>query len=65
MFGVAGIVGGDYRRPAVEKLLREHHRGDRDHSTGAWQLLVFELSRSNYLARPGKTAGVMVGAMQV
>jgi asparagine synthase (glutamine-hydrolysing) len=56
---------GYFRRSAVEKLLREHHRGDRDHSASLWQLLVFELWHRNYLERPGRVARDSVGAMRV
>jgi asparagine synthase (glutamine-hydrolysing) len=55
---------GYFRRSAVEKLLREHHRGDRDHSAGLWQLLVFELWHRNYMERTSRAASVTVGAMQ-
>jgi hypothetical protein len=33
----------------VERLLREHKQGYRDHSAIIWQLLVFELWHRNYL----------------
>ncbi|HEX5423876.1 MAG TPA: asparagine synthase (glutamine-hydrolyzing) [Candidatus Acidoferrales bacterium] len=50
------IGRGYFRKSAVERLLREHHRGERDNSMVLWQLLAFELWNRNYLtprtARP-------------
>ena len=55
---------GYFRRTGVEKLLREHSRGYRDHSSCLWQLLVFELWHRNYLERSNGTASVAVGSFQ-
>jgi asparagine synthase (glutamine-hydrolysing) len=54
---------GYFRRAGIEKLLREHSRGDRDHSTSLWQLLIFELWHRNYLERSNMTASVTLGAL--
>lgn len=40
---------GYFRKPQIERLLSEHQRGERDHSTALWQLLAFELWHRNYL----------------
>lgn len=40
---------GYFRKPRIEALLQEHHRGERDHSTAIWQLLAFEMWHRNYL----------------
>jgi asparagine synthase (glutamine-hydrolysing) len=54
---------GYFRKTAIERLLAEHQRGERDHSAALWQLLAFELWHRNYLepraATPVPTAGVM------
>jgi asparagine synthase (glutamine-hydrolysing) len=42
---------GYFRKVSIERLLREHHRGVRDHSTRLWQLLAFELWHRNFLER--------------
>ena len=42
---------GYFRKNAVERILREHHRGQRDHSTIIWQLLALELWHRNFLGR--------------
>lgn len=42
---------GYFRRSQVERLLSEHHRGERDNSTALWQLLAFEMWHRNYLER--------------
>lgn len=42
---------GYFRKEAIQKILREHHAGDRDHSNTIWQLLTFELWHRNYLER--------------
>ena len=42
---------GYFRKASIERLLREHHRGVKDHSTGLWQLLAFELWHRNFLER--------------
>jgi asparagine synthase (glutamine-hydrolysing) len=42
---------GYFAQRAIERTLREHHRGQRDHSAIIWQLLAFELWNRNYLGR--------------
>ena len=42
---------GYFRKPAIERLLIEHHTAERDHSTALWELLSFELWHRNYLER--------------
>jgi len=42
---------GYFRKAPIQRLLDEHHRGERDHSTALWQLLAFELWHRNYLER--------------
>jgi asparagine synthase (glutamine-hydrolysing) len=42
---------GYFRKPQIERLLAEHHRGERDHSAALWQLLAFEMWHRNYLER--------------
>jgi asparagine synthase (glutamine-hydrolysing) len=56
---------GYFRRAGIEKLLSEHHRGERDHSAGLWQLLVFELWHRNYLEHPSRAPSVTARGMQV
>jgi asparagine synthase (glutamine-hydrolysing) len=38
----------------VDRLIREHLSGARDHSMRLWQLLVFELWHREYLDAPGR-----------
>ena len=40
---------GYFRKTAIERMLKEHHRSERDHSAALWQLLAFELWHRNYL----------------
>jgi asparagine synthase (glutamine-hydrolysing) len=40
---------GYFNRPFVERVLREHLNGTRDHSLRLWQLLMFELWHRQYL----------------
>ena len=40
---------GYFRKNAIERILREHHRGQRDYSSIIWQLLVLELWHRNFL----------------
>jgi asparagine synthase (glutamine-hydrolysing) len=47
---------GYFHKERIEKLLKEHSSGDRDHSASLWQLLTFELWHRNYLERPSRTA---------
>jgi len=42
---------GYFQKSGVEELLREHHKGTRDHSNAIWQLLAFELWHRNYFER--------------
>jgi asparagine synthase (glutamine-hydrolysing) len=42
---------GYFRKEPIERMLREHKRGERDHSAGLWQLLALELWHRNYLER--------------
>lgn len=42
---------GYFRKGAVERMLSEHHRGERDHAPALWQLLMFEFWHRNYLER--------------
>lgn len=42
---------GYFRKSQVERLLHEHHRAERDHSTALWQMLAFEMWHRNYLER--------------
>ena len=55
---------GYFRRTAIERILSEHHRGERDHSTALWQLLAFELWHRNYLERRTADALSPAGALQ-
>jgi len=52
---------GYFRRQALERLLEEHFRGQRDHSGLLWQLLVFELWHRNYLAPASLGAADLAG----
>jgi asparagine synthase (glutamine-hydrolysing) len=45
---------GYFRKSAIERLLAEHCRGKRDHSSALWLLLSFELWHRNYLERRPK-----------
>lgn len=45
---------GYFRKSAIERLLSEHRRGTRDHSSALWLLLSFELWHRNYLERRTK-----------
>jgi asparagine synthase (glutamine-hydrolysing) len=53
---------GYLRKGAVERLLDEHTRADRDHSTVLWQMLLFELWHRNYLASIPLQASAVGGA---
>lgn len=55
---------GYFRKTAVERMLSEHHRGERDHSQALWQLLAFELWHRNYLERRTTVALSTAGALQ-
>jgi len=55
---------GYFRKAAIERLLREHQRGERDHSAALWQLLVFELWHRNYFERYATTSLSTAGAMK-
>jgi asparagine synthase (glutamine-hydrolysing) len=55
---------GYFRRAAIERMLGEHHRGERDHSSALWQLLAFELWHRNYLERRTTAAWSTAGALQ-
>ena len=56
---------GYFRKAGVERLLKEHQRGDRDHSTALWQLTVFELWHRNFLEQPRRSASDAVGAIRL
>jgi asparagine synthase (glutamine-hydrolysing) len=48
-----------YFQPAfIERLVREHLSGRRDHTLRLWQLLVFELWHRHYIDAPGATPAV-------
>lgn len=47
---------GYFRKEAIERILGEHNRGERDHSSALWQLLSFELWHRNYLERQRTSA---------
>jgi asparagine synthase (glutamine-hydrolysing) len=55
---------GYFRKSAVEKMLSEQHRGERDHSFALWQLLAFELWHRNYLERRTADTLSTAGALQ-
>jgi asparagine synthase (glutamine-hydrolysing) len=55
---------GYFRRTGIERILIEHHRGERDHSPALWQLLAFELWHRNYLERRTADALATSGALQ-
>ncbi len=55
---------GYFRKVAIERMLREHHTGERDHSHALWQLLAFELWHRNYLERRTAGASSFAGALQ-
>jgi len=42
---------GYFQRQGVERMLREHYDGRRDHSNAIWTLLVFELWHRNFVER--------------
>jgi asparagine synthase (glutamine-hydrolysing) len=60
---------GYFRKSAIERLLSEHRRGERDHSSALWLLLSFELWHRNYLERRTKrqsaSATVLAGPASV
>jgi asparagine synthase (glutamine-hydrolysing) len=45
------IQRGYFNPEGVRQLLDEHFRGRRDHSSGIWRLLMFELWHRNYLEK--------------
>jgi asparagine synthase (glutamine-hydrolysing) len=45
------IQRGYFDRKGIDRLLDEHFRGRRDHSSGIWRLLIFELWHRNFLER--------------
>jgi asparagine synthase (glutamine-hydrolysing) len=53
---------GYLRRANVERILKEHEVGARDHSHVIWQLLVFELWHQNFLEQVGKRASDKLSA---
>jgi asparagine synthase (glutamine-hydrolysing) len=54
---------GYFRKSAIERMLREHHRSERDHSAALWQLLAFELWHRNYLERRTTLTSSTAGAL--
>ncbi|HVB57709.1 MAG TPA: asparagine synthase (glutamine-hydrolyzing) [Candidatus Acidoferrales bacterium] len=49
---------GYFRKEPIERMLGEHNRGERDHSSALWQLLSFELWHRNYLEQKCTSATV-------
>lgn len=49
---------GYFRKGPIERMLGEHNRGERDHSSALWQLLSFELWHRNFLERKCTSATV-------
>jgi asparagine synthase (glutamine-hydrolysing) len=55
---------GYFQKAGIERMLREHHQGERDHSSTLWQLLAFELWHRNYLERRTLESLSTAGARQ-
>ncbi|HXW05838.1 MAG TPA: asparagine synthase (glutamine-hydrolyzing) [Vicinamibacterales bacterium] len=55
---------GYFERPFVDRLVREHLGGRRDHTLRLWALLVFELWHRHYLDSPRTTSGGPVALSQ-
>ena len=55
---------GYFQKAGIERMLGEHQRGERDHSSALWQLLTFELWHRNYLERRTSAALSVSEALQ-
>lgn len=55
---------GYFQKTGIERMLGEHHRGERDHSSALWQLLTFELWHRNYFERRTSAALSVSEALQ-
>ena len=53
---------GYFNPVAIERLLNEHLRGWRDHSSTLWQLIVFELWHRNFLETLNRSGSVPLSA---
>ena len=51
---------GYFQGPFIDRLVREHLSGRRDHTLRLWQLLVFELWHRHFADRPAISAAPVV-----